>query len=89
MIVPMSKLSILIYHKEKKEFLSSLQEIGIIHIVENQEAVNADSVSETYKSADTLSKSCDRVALILSKIKKQNVNQIVMHLMFKCYIMNH
>lgn len=34
MIVPMQKYSFLIYHKEYKDFLKELQELGVLHVVE-------------------------------------------------------
>jgi len=71
MIVPMSKLSVLIYHREKMNFLRSLQEMGIIHIVDKQEVEPSESASETYKTASGLSRSCERVAGILTRIKKE------------------
>ena len=40
MIIPMKKLSLLIYHKERESFLSSLQDLGAVHIVENPETVS-------------------------------------------------
>ncbi|MBD3343523.1 MAG: hypothetical protein GF401_00500 [Chitinivibrionales bacterium] len=38
MIVPMKKLSLLLYHKEKETFLTSLQDLGVVHVVVNPEA---------------------------------------------------
>ena len=71
MIVPMKKLSVLLYHKEKQDFLKSLQEIGIIHIVENTEVEQPEAASETYQRANNISKTCARMVQILSKIAKE------------------
>ena len=72
MIVKMSKLSVLIYHKEKESFLKSLQELGIIDIAENPDVDSPEALSETYRQASALSRSCDRVIQILSRVKAQN-----------------
>ena len=37
MITKMKKLTILVYHKEYEEFLNSLRELGVVHIVEKQQ----------------------------------------------------
>lgn len=71
MIVPMTKLSILVYHREKKEFLTSLQEIGIMHIEEHPDSDQADTVSEAYKNACSTASSCDAMIQVLSKIRKE------------------
>ena len=36
MITKMKKLTFLVYHKEYEEFLNSLRELGVVHIVEKQ-----------------------------------------------------
>ena len=71
MIVPMTKLSILVYHREKTEFLTSLQEIGIMHIEEHRDSDQVDTVSEAYKNACSLASSCDAMIQVLAKIKKE------------------
>lgn len=71
MIVPMSKLTILVYHQEKKAFLNSLQDIGIVHIVENEESEHSDAVSETYKKASSHARSSQRMIETLSKVRKE------------------
>lgn len=70
MIVPMKKLSVLVYHKEKQGFLKSLQEVGIIHIVENTEIEQPETASETFQKANRLARSCERIVQILNKIRK-------------------
>ena len=37
MITKMKKLTLLVYHKEYEEFLNSLRELGVVHIVEKQQ----------------------------------------------------
>ena len=37
MITKMKKLTVLVYHKEYDEFLNSLRELGVVHIVEKQQ----------------------------------------------------
>ena len=39
MITKMKKLTFLIYHKEYEEFLNSLRELGVIHVVEKQQGI--------------------------------------------------
>lgn len=42
MIVPMQKYSFLIYHKEYKDFLKELQELGVLHVVEKDNIKKAE-----------------------------------------------
>jgi Archaeal/vacuolar-type H+-ATPase subunit I len=42
MIVPMQKYSFLIYHKEYKDFLKELQELGVLHVVEKDNNKRAE-----------------------------------------------
>ena len=39
MITKMKKLTFLVYHKEYEEFLNSLRELGVVHIVEKLPAM--------------------------------------------------
>ncbi len=39
MITKMKKLTFLVYHKEYEEFLNSLRELGVVHIVEKQQGL--------------------------------------------------
>lgn len=39
MITKMKKLTFLVYHKEYEEFLNSLRELGVVHVVEKQQGV--------------------------------------------------
>ena len=39
MITKMKKLTFLVYHKEYEDFLNSLRELGVVHVVEKQQGV--------------------------------------------------
>ena len=39
MITKMKKLTFLVYHKEYEDFLNSLRELGVVHIVEKQQGM--------------------------------------------------
>lgn len=39
MIVPMRKYSFLVYHKSYPDFLESIRELGVLHVIEKQEGV--------------------------------------------------
>ena len=43
MITKMKKLTFLVYHKEYEDFLNSLRELGVVHVVEKQQGVVDDS----------------------------------------------
>ena len=43
MITKMKKLTFLVYHKEYEEFLNSLRELGVVHIVEKQQGAAANT----------------------------------------------
>ena len=51
MITKMKKLTFLVYHKEYEEFLNSLRELGVVHIVEKQQG--AAAVSYTHLTLPT------------------------------------
>jgi V/A-type H+-transporting ATPase subunit I len=40
MILKMKKLSVLLYHKEREKFLADLQNLGVVHLVENPEVTS-------------------------------------------------
>ncbi len=64
MIVPMKKVSILLYYREKESFLSSLQDLGVVHVVENPEirSENMETLQNQIKAADRVLKELKRVA---------------------------
>ncbi len=70
MIVPMNKLSLLLYHKEKESFLKSLQDLGVIHVV-----VNPEIQSEDLSVLQERVKAADRVLKALKRIKKPSIPQ--------------
>jgi V/A-type H+-transporting ATPase subunit I len=66
MIVPMKKLSMLLYHKERESFLTSLQDLGVVHIEENPEIT-----SEGLESLQGKLKISENVIKALKKIEKE------------------
>jgi len=44
MIVPMEKITALVFHKAKSEFLSSLQKLGVIHIALEKSDISDESI---------------------------------------------
>ena len=46
MITKMKKLTFLVYHKEYEEFLNSLRELGVVHIVEKQQGAADNTESQ-------------------------------------------
>ncbi len=40
MITPMKKLTLLLFHRSKEQFLQSLRDIGVVHVQENSEAMS-------------------------------------------------
>ena len=44
MITKMKKLTLLVYYKEHEEFLNSLRELGVVHVVEKQEGATDNEV---------------------------------------------
>ena len=70
MIVPMKKLSLLLYHKEKESFLNSLQDLGVVHV-----AVNAKIQSENLSELQEKVKIADRVLKALKRVKTPSVTQ--------------
>ncbi|MFW6255075.1 MAG: V-type ATP synthase subunit I [Chitinivibrionales bacterium] len=53
MIIPMKKLSLLLYHREKQSFLESLQDLGVVHIVEREGIESQDLESVVGKMKET------------------------------------
>ena len=55
MITKMKKLTFLVYHKEYEEFLNSLRELGVVHIVEKQQgAADNTELQETIRLSNRL-----------------------------------
>ncbi|MFH2145041.1 MAG: V-type ATPase 116kDa subunit family protein [Candidatus Omnitrophota bacterium] len=49
MIVPMEKITILIFHKAKQAFLSRLQDLGVVHISQDAHDVSDDILKNMHK----------------------------------------
>ncbi len=57
MIVPMKKYSFLVYHKEYELFLKSLQELGVLHVIEKKpDDVENEGLREKYSLLADLTK---------------------------------
>lgn len=67
MIIPMKKLSILLYHKEKKSFLTSLQKLGVVDI---EAHVNDEQCDEIEKLRSRINEA-KRTERALSRIASQ------------------
>ena len=71
MIVRMKKLSFLVFYKEYQEFLEKIRDLGVIHVIENQQgAINDVAVQDKmqklarYASVmETLEKMVDKKSL--------------------------
>ncbi len=66
MIVPMKKLSLLLYHREKESFLKFLQELGVVHVVEHP-----DIRSENLETLQNQVKAADRVLKALKSVSRE------------------
>ncbi|MBN1980911.1 MAG: hypothetical protein JW795_05230 [Chitinivibrionales bacterium] len=70
MITPMRKLTVLLYHKEKEQFLQSLQKLGVIHIVESPETGRESTPEKLQRQAETI-KFVERMIKTLSMTTTQ------------------
>ena len=66
MIVTMRRLDLLLYHREKDAFLKDLQDMGVVHIVENPDK-NPASLQKTAE----LVKRCEHALAILGSVALQ------------------
>lgn len=64
MIVPMKKLSALLYHREKEEFLQTLRDVGVVHIKEGSNISSEEMVTFLDKQK--------KVSAVLSALKKDS-----------------
>jgi V/A-type H+/Na+-transporting ATPase subunit I len=55
MIIPMTKYSLLVYHREYQDFLDRLRELGVVHIVEKQREI-PDEIRDRYQYVDSVDK---------------------------------
>ncbi len=68
MIVPMQKYSFLIFHQEYNSFLTDIQNIGVVHIIEKKIEIT-DEIKEQYK----LLSSYEKAIKFLGKRKQETV----------------
>ncbi|HMB01219.1 MAG TPA: V-type ATPase 116kDa subunit family protein [Spirochaetota bacterium] len=59
MIEPMKKLSLLLYYKEKEQFLTELQQQGVVHIEENPDVESPENISENLRRSADAVKACE------------------------------
>ena len=55
MIAPMTKYSLLVYHREYDEFLDKLRDLGVLHILEKEMNIT-DEIREKYQYIDGIDK---------------------------------
>ncbi len=48
MIIPMQKFSFLVFHRDYEDFLDNVRKIGVVHLIEKQDAVS-DEAQEKYE----------------------------------------
>jgi len=83
MIIPMKKISFLLYHKEKESFLSALQNIGVIQIEINQvkESENLSPIQaitkRVNKTIQTLNRIAKNLEVIPGQVTKGNAEEII------------
>ena len=72
MIVKMKKMTLLLYHQEKENFLQSLSDLGVVHVIENPE-----NSSDLLVACENNAKDCERVLKGLKRIKRADKKQVV------------
>ncbi|MDA3894213.1 MAG: ATPase [Salinivirgaceae bacterium] len=55
MIIPMQKYSFLVYHKEYSNFLTDLQELGVLHVIEKKTEIT-DDINKKYQLLNSIDK---------------------------------
>jgi len=55
MIAPMTKYSLLVYHREYEDFLEKLRELGVVHILEKETGIT-DEIRDQYQYIDRVDK---------------------------------
>ncbi len=55
MIIPMTKYSLLIYHREYEDFLDKLRELGVVHIMEKETEIT-EEIRDKYQYIDRIDK---------------------------------
>ena len=62
MIIPMTKYSFLVYHREYEDFLQDLRDLGVVHLIEKQVDIT-DDIRDQYQLIDRV----DKVIRFLNK----------------------
>ncbi|MDH6342465.1 V/A-type H+-transporting ATPase subunit I [Parabacteroides sp. PFB2-12] len=68
MIIPMKKYAFMVYHKEYKQFLSTLRDLGVVHIKETKSINDFEDLQQMIAERK-------RVTTLLKQFKKQHGEQ--------------
>jgi V/A-type H+-transporting ATPase subunit I len=74
MVVAMKRLELLLYHKERDQFLESLRALGVVHIVQSEEPTD----SSRNQQLQGLIRRCEKV---ISNLKKIEMAESAAHMM--------
>ncbi|NLG15898.1 MAG: hypothetical protein GX556_01050 [Fibrobacter sp.] len=66
MIVKMKRLELLLYYKEREQFLDSLRSLGVVHVEEESDGSSDSRISELQGTI----RQCDRIISALKKVQK-------------------
>ncbi len=66
MIVKMKRLELLLYYKEREQFLDSLRSLGVVHVEEESDGSSDSRISELQGTA----RRCERIISALKKVQK-------------------
>lgn len=72
MIVSMKRMELLLYHKEREQFLESLRTLGVVHIVEKSQQDDGVGIQELTQKL----KLCEKTLSFLLKVQNAQVNSI-------------
>ncbi len=77
MIVKMRKVSVLLHHKAREEFLAGLQEVGVVHVTENpdKDAVSMHKRIESIKETEKVCAGLKKAAAVLEEQLPQKNDQ--------------
>jgi V/A-type H+-transporting ATPase subunit I len=67
MVVKMKHLELLLYHKEREQFLESLRKLGVVHLVESETAVESSEIQPLAAQV----RRCERVLQNLKKLSNE------------------
>ncbi len=68
MIVPMSKYSFLVFHKDYQVFLDQMRELGVLHLIEKQKDIS-DEIREQYDLVR-------QIVAVIKSLEKRDAEQI-------------